>query len=406
MQQQKKHKQSKKDKVEIEVPSQDLNLDIAFMLDCTSSMLEHMELTKDKIRHIVEEIKYRYGNDISLAFVGYRDYDDTRRFELLDFTNDVDQFKSFLGDIEATGGDDFCEDVFGGFQKAIKLNWSSQTRCLIHIADAPCHGSRFHDLKESDDEYADNNQQDINGLRIENLISDLKEKKKSYYFGKLDVYTDKMINVFREVGGNDFVCFTSFVKKEVDFIREITVFSANRVAETFSGIVLRKLILNRFVETHKFVVQMQSTDHLKKFHTIHEDEPDWSKIPQTKAKISTYNVIEKEVSGKFLIEFKKTYKDSMIKFASFPFSKGSERYALFCIEEESESEFFKERTTCANRVIKTSCHNLEGHQEHTMHDTQVKLQSLSRHFAEKFNKVKPANCQAVHFVETRLVQVG
>jgi hypothetical protein len=69
---------------------------------------------------------------VRLAFVGYRDFFgpwDTvtsfKQFEMLDFTDSVDAFHQFCGNLTASGGDDSPEDVFGGLEKAIALNWST-----------------------------------------------------------------------------------------------------------------------------------------------------------------------------------------------------------------------------------------------------------------------------------------
>ena len=183
-------------------------------------------MATDTIQNIVEEIAFRYKNTVYVTFVGYRDYGDSKRIEFLEFTKDVDKFKTFLKGITAEGGDDKCEHVFGGLQKVLELKWKHQTRCLVYIADAPCHGNRFHDLKGSGkDNYSENNEQDHKGLRIENLISGLKEKNISYFLGKFNCSTDKMFSVFKEVDGDDFNCYSYPVKNNKDFIRQISIFS-------------------------------------------------------------------------------------------------------------------------------------------------------------------------------------
>lgn len=45
-------------------------------------------------------------------------------------------------------------------QKVTELSWRSSTRLLIHFADSPCHGSRYHDgvhINGSHDTYASGN---------------------------------------------------------------------------------------------------------------------------------------------------------------------------------------------------------------------------------------------------------
>lgn len=41
------------------------------------------------------------------------------------------------------------EDVINGLEQLYKLNWrKNSTKAIIHIADAPCHGSDYSDLDD------------------------------------------------------------------------------------------------------------------------------------------------------------------------------------------------------------------------------------------------------------------
>ena len=77
-----------------------------------------------------------------IAFVGYRDHTDKSRIVSIDLTNDTSAVVTFMNAVNAEGGGDTCEDVFGGLERVIELDWKSPTRILIHVADAPQHGSR------------------------------------------------------------------------------------------------------------------------------------------------------------------------------------------------------------------------------------------------------------------------
>jgi transcription elongation factor Elf1 len=63
---------------------------------------------------------------IRIAFVDYRDFGDSRQFEVLDFTDSVDTFRLFCDAIASMndGNTDNEEDVFGGLQEAIGLSWN------------------------------------------------------------------------------------------------------------------------------------------------------------------------------------------------------------------------------------------------------------------------------------------
>ena len=183
-----------------------LNVDIAFVVDCTSSMGLYIRKVRQNIREIVSDIKENHNGEIRFAFVGYRDHNDgPNRIETLYFTKDVEVFETFVGKIKArsTGNADFPEDVFGGLEETIKLNWSYPNRVIFHIADAPQHGTRFHDFSRRKDNYFDIDEP--RGVCIENLLSNLKTKNLNYYFGRITKHTDKMIREFQDVGGKEIV---------------------------------------------------------------------------------------------------------------------------------------------------------------------------------------------------------
>lgn len=86
-------------------------IDLCFLMDCTGSMRKYVDTTKTQIRQLTETIIRFYGIKPRLAFVGYRDINEN--LDQLDFTDDENHFQEFLNRIQATGGDDTCEDVFG-----------------------------------------------------------------------------------------------------------------------------------------------------------------------------------------------------------------------------------------------------------------------------------------------------
>jgi len=128
--------------------------------------------------------------------VAYRDYCDTNRFEVLGFTEDIQDFKRFVSELKASGGGDAAEDVFGGLAKVLDLEWQGFTRVLFHVADAPCHGKRFHTSPFSDD----HEEGDPDGRTIEQLLPSLNRLKIQYIFNQLaPEHTDQMVTEFNEV---------------------------------------------------------------------------------------------------------------------------------------------------------------------------------------------------------------
>ena len=86
-------------------------IDVCFLMDCTGSMRMYVNATKTQIRSLTKTITFLYSTKPRIAFVGYRDIDDP--MEILDFTDVEEEFEKYLNQIQARGGDDTCEDVFG-----------------------------------------------------------------------------------------------------------------------------------------------------------------------------------------------------------------------------------------------------------------------------------------------------
>ena len=174
------------------------SVDIAFVIDCTGSMASYIASVKDSIQNIVQWIRATNKNlSLRLAVVGYRDIEDKRRFEVLDFVDSLDTFKSFLEDLRATGGADAPEDMAGAIQEVNKLSWSNPSQVTFLIADAPCHGSEFHP-------YRDNYPAGTPGISIIDELHHLQtvgpQNTMTITFGRITEHTDQMIECFHNSG--------------------------------------------------------------------------------------------------------------------------------------------------------------------------------------------------------------
>jgi hypothetical protein len=168
------------------------SLDVVFLLDCTGSMKSYIEATKNDILEFVHSILSLHPNiSLRLAFIGYRDHcDKEERLAVMRFSPSVEEFQTTVGNQVAKGGGDDCEDVMGGLHVVRGLDWSSETRILYHIADAPCHGRDFHRTDCSDD-FPEG---DPNGLKPAEILAELKALKVQYFFGKIKDRTDLMVS--------------------------------------------------------------------------------------------------------------------------------------------------------------------------------------------------------------------
>eukprot|EP00752_Nemacystus_decipiens_P005758 g5207.t1 len=128
-------------------------VDLCFVMDCTRSMQSWIDQAKTKLVDIINQAKNDVSNlHLRVAFVGYRDFGDKVQYEgPYDFHTEADMPKllSKLKHIRAKGGHDVPEDVAGGLKRAIEVSWKSPIRLCILIADAPCHGSIYHNYRDN-----------------------------------------------------------------------------------------------------------------------------------------------------------------------------------------------------------------------------------------------------------------
>ena len=68
-------------------------------------------------------------------------------------TNDIEKLKSQIGSKRAKGIGDNPEDWVGAYDQALdNIAWRNGTRLIIHIADAPAHGSEWCNINNHNDE--------------------------------------------------------------------------------------------------------------------------------------------------------------------------------------------------------------------------------------------------------------
>ncbi|CAD8169819.1 unnamed protein product [Paramecium pentaurelia] len=175
-------------------------LDVVFIMDCTGSMEIWIDSARESISSIIDIFNKTVSQTlIRIAFVGYRDFKDDKHIQYHDFTTDVDLIKQFISTLEATGGNDQAEDVAGGIEQVLKLNFSKHPDsilCTFLISDAPTHGKQYHDNKV-EDEHND----EIKDGSLEKLMQVLDQKKvpNNYFFCcKINDTTNKMFEIMKQ----------------------------------------------------------------------------------------------------------------------------------------------------------------------------------------------------------------
>ena len=375
-------------------------VDLCFLVDCTDSMQSYIDEVKNKIQYLVSDCKLKFADLVlKVAFVGYRDHFDgeDKRIVFLPFTTEIPAFKAFVNRIEAAGGDDDAEDVFGGLEKVGELEWSAPTRIVFHVADAPCHGSKFHDGVS--DSYPNG---DPRGRRAKDLLCKLEQLQVKYWFAKLNDTTDKMVAMFRSL------------LKDPDMLQLVTLDSAEElisaVARTVScsiremeSVTLADAAIEAYsVENQKTAFECRNPREIKrtksrsqKDFTLCKDEPNWKEIVGEDAyvfrnKLPT-SMEELQVSLK-----EEDRKPRQIQIAAQPFAEGTQRivyYGVDCTYSPSKKVVFKEF-----KYFGEGLNKLDSYKK------QMEIQSISSFLAQQFNRKKPQGAKKIFF--TKVVTIS
>ena len=201
-----------------------VTLDLAFIMDITGSMKSFLQMAKDKIIGMIDNIKNKCGSvDVNLGFVGYRDYlDSNHEYLTVQLNKNTQEVRDYISKVEVGGGSD-CEDMPGGLNIALNFDWSGKSRFAILIADVPCHGKQYHEL-EGFDKYP-------NGDKKYDIIKIVEGfAKKNISLMCLNI-TDKTIKLY-----NNFVDYYQKGRKN-NFSASIYVDNFNKKPEELSEII-------------------------------------------------------------------------------------------------------------------------------------------------------------------------
>ena len=87
-----------------------------------------------------------------VSFIGYRDINEARRFEVKPFSDNIDEVKKYISEVKADGGADEPEDMQGGLKLCLLQDWTEEAiKRVVIITDAPPHGKQYHGNRCSDD---------------------------------------------------------------------------------------------------------------------------------------------------------------------------------------------------------------------------------------------------------------
>lgn len=164
-------------------------LDVCFVMDCTASMGPWIEAAKATLKDMIRDLPSEEPNK-RVAFVAYRDLADGPA-QCRSFTQDVDSVTQFIDSQSPMGGDDIPEDMAGALAVALGLDWRAETRTLVLVSDAPCHGSKYHNETDMFP------QGDPTGLSMVALMRALRTAHIDFTFVQLCDGTHKMQDMLR-----------------------------------------------------------------------------------------------------------------------------------------------------------------------------------------------------------------
>ena len=350
----------------------------------------------EKLRSVFKDVKLRF------SFIGYRDYvfedyekgiwnDPDDRIVVLPFTNDNAEFTSFVNKIKAGGGGDCCEDVFGGLNEVLKLQWKNLSKALIHVTDAPCHGERFHN-----NEIDDFPKGDPQGLQISKIIKNLIANDIDYYFTEIrEKKTKKMIDEFN---------------KEMDIaggkgIQLYKLKSAGNLLETVMTAVSHTICNTQHANMHNL-----STKEMKELG-LDRNRLNWKRENfeeftancytfRFEGDLDSFDDMMRRIPEKRSIDryIKSEMEKVNILLCPVPFSRGNLRYAYAAMMKNKEGKY--ERYAAKNSIFKDDLMDtFEGNKQ------AIITQNISKYLAECFIKISPS-VKSIRFIDLKLLQIN
>ncbi|CAF1185297.1 unnamed protein product [Adineta steineri] len=366
------------------------SVDVCFLMDCTNSMQKYIQEVKDRIFETVKLLKSRFSFfNIRLAFVGYRDFNLTpdKQFSILDFT-DEKEFYSFVSTVKCEYGGDVCEDVLGGLQKTIGLNWKQAVRILIHVSDCPSHGRRYHNLPEDQDFYLSH---DADGSIGTNCIQQLVELRVKYFFGRLTNLTDKMIQQFAK-STSDKTAIQQFHLEKFQNLLPFIFDSVTRSISKKTSSIMKTYAVN---SENPLSTESLAKNSVRRSIVFDGKEPTWTRIQPKQVQVVKYEC-NSDLNCEEMMQSKN------IKIADSPFAEGALRLAYYGLLQYKDiwgKVVFKEYKGVTG-----------GDNTKEMYLEMLDCQTVADYLAQEFNKVSPATnstamIKKIKFIMTKLVFV-
>lgn len=390
------------------------NIAICFLVDCTGSMQSLIDGVKTQIKNVVNEYKKVYPDSVlNFAFVGYRDFD-RDEFPVQPFTPDLSVFRSCLDDVDAGGGDDTCEDVIGGLDHTLNLDWEiagkGSSRILVHIADAPGHGKEYNG--GCNDKYADDPTPNGKSKDATHYLQALRALNVHYFFYRVNSTCDAMVAKFNEqVKKNGKSRSSDYITiQELSQVEDLT----QSVLKTLSSSVLKTYMAARSVAYSKLSSHMTSiseADEGSVSGVTSLGEPDDVKEIQASS-ISWNSVLDRQVevlvckpplgisslqhkTSPIYLSATSAGPAALKWYAEAPFAKGACRWAYWG-RLQVRGDW---RDVVLKRFIGDNCHSKARYLK-TLEES-----AIAKFLADNYNARRSAGCKAVRFLAAGVIEM-
>jgi hypothetical protein len=375
-------------------------VNVLVLLDLTSSMSPHKDAVIAQIDAIsCELLESLPEGKLRLGVQVYRDFNDSPQYEHLEFTSSASDFKSFLSKARCFGGGDACEDVQGGIHHASLRDWNSGsagTRILFHFADAPAHGSKYHDLGPGSDECYSS------GSSPKTDLDSLLSSNVEYFFCRISSVTDKMVDEFnRELGSK--------------YIQIVDTASVSDITKVVTASVLKTVMKTAALAKSKVTFRAASStdgsgDDAGGFASPRPEPsrsidraPDYSGVAWESAQAFTNVSITSlsELQKKSILSFAAaaptdgTIESRLsVRVSSTPFSEGGCRWAYRGQLRTSKGD--------RDYIFK----QFKGRDGHAMrrYQGQIEASTIASFLAKQFNAQPGFSGPTVHFLKSHVVK--
>jgi Alpha-kinase family len=318
------------------------------------------------------------------------------------------------------GSGDFPEDVHGGLQQATQLAWDSNnagTKVLIHIADAPCHGTRYQPYGYYNDHYPAG---DPYGLRAVDLLGSLSDHQVEYVFGRLNDTTDGMIQTFNLEMQRQYITVCDF-SEEASISVSVVTAARGSMARTASALragnskrVMRAQpgglgsIDNCWDEVSAAAAARRPLDSHRAF-TITASPVNWSLQEAYPVKLYTND----PVAGMDQLKDQTSWKPwcrraaptngahpeaLRLQVAPQPFAQGNLRWAF-----QSRIKLAEGWTPGVVKLFKDSSRRMNTRAQYL---AQIEVSTISAFLAEEYNKIKQPQHLPITFLKCHVVEVS